>query len=51
MPVGEPRCGRDINIQMALKDMIWEAVNCIHLAEDRDKRQVVVNMVMKHFAV
>jgi hypothetical protein len=35
------------NIQTDLKEMGWEGVNWINLAEKRDKRKAVVNTAMK----
>jgi hypothetical protein len=48
-PEGKRSLGRcryrwDDNIRMDLTG--WEVVNWIHLAEDRDEGQVLVNMVM-----
>jgi hypothetical protein len=34
------------NIRMGLKEMEWESVNWMHLAQDRDQWWDVVNMVM-----
>jgi hypothetical protein len=31
---------------MDLKEMAWESVDCIHLAQDRDQWQALVTMVM-----
>jgi hypothetical protein len=31
---------------MILKETGWKIVGCIHLAQDRDQWQVLVNMVM-----
>jgi hypothetical protein len=31
---------------MFLKEVGWDEVDCIHLAQDRDKRLAVVNTVM-----
>jgi hypothetical protein len=31
---------------MDLKEIVWEVVNWIHLAQDRDQWQAVVNTVM-----
>jgi hypothetical protein len=36
----------DDNIRMGLRDIGWEVVDWIHLAQDRNKRQAVVNTVM-----
>jgi hypothetical protein len=43
-----PRCRREDNIRMDLiKEIGWEDVDWIRLAEDRDQWWVVVNTVMK----
>jgi len=34
------------NIKMDLRDIGWENVNCVHLAQDRDQWRAVVNTVM-----
>jgi hypothetical protein len=34
------------NIEMNLKETGWEDMDWIHLAQDRNKWQAVVNMVM-----
>jgi len=35
------------NIKMDFRDIVWEAMEWIHLAEDRDRWQAVVNTVVK----
>ena len=35
--------GRNDNIKMDIINVKWEAVNCIHLAQDRDKREDLAN--------
>jgi hypothetical protein len=34
------------NIKMDLKETGWEGVDCIHVAQDRDRWRALVNMVM-----
>jgi len=36
-PVGRPRRRCEDNITMDLREIGWEGVDCIHLAEDRDQ--------------
>jgi hypothetical protein len=45
--IGRPRCGWEDNIKMDFKETIWGGMDCIHLAQDRDQRRVLVNTVMK----
>jgi hypothetical protein len=33
---------------MDIREAGWEDVDCIHLAQDRDQWQALVNMVMNH---
>jgi hypothetical protein len=35
------------NIKMSITEMKWESVDWIHLAQDTDKWQVLVNMTMR----
>jgi len=44
-PHGRPRCMWE-DIRMYLKDIVWEGVDCIHLAQDRDEWWTCVNIVM-----
>jgi hypothetical protein len=39
------------NIEMDIKESIWEGVDWAHLAQDRDKWRAVVNTVLKYLAV
>jgi hypothetical protein len=41
-----PRCGWEDNIKMDLKETGWEGVDCIDLAQDRDKCWDLVKLVM-----
>jgi hypothetical protein len=36
-PLARPRCRWEDNIQMDCKDVGWEGVDWIYLAQDRDK--------------
>jgi hypothetical protein len=46
-PLGRPRRSWEDNITMDLRETGWEIVDWIHLAQDRDQWQAVVNTVMK----
>jgi hypothetical protein len=46
-PLGTPRCTRQNNIKMDLKEIPWEGVDWIHLAQERDQWRALVNTVMK----
>jgi len=45
-PLGRPRRRWEDNIRMDLREIGWEVVYWIHLAQDRDQGRVVVNTVM-----
>jgi hypothetical protein len=45
-PCGGPRYIWEDNIRMDLREIGWEGVDWIHLAQDRDQWQALVNMVM-----
>jgi hypothetical protein len=45
-PLGRYRCRWEDNIRIDLREIGWEGVNWIHLAQDRDQWQALVNMVM-----
>jgi hypothetical protein len=45
-PLGRPRLRWEVNIEMELKETGYEDVDWIHLGEDRDQWQALVNMVM-----
>jgi hypothetical protein len=34
------------NIKMALKEIGWSGMECIHLAQERDQWRALVNMVI-----
>jgi len=36
-PLGRPRCRWEDNIRMDLRNIGWEGVDWIHLAQDRDQ--------------
>jgi hypothetical protein len=44
--LGRPRHRWEVNIRMDIKEIVWEVVDWIHLAKDRDQWQSLVNMVM-----
>jgi hypothetical protein len=41
-----PRHAWEDNIKIDLKEIWWEDVDWIHLAQDKDERRVLVNTVM-----
>jgi hypothetical protein len=45
-PLGRPRRRSEDNIRMDLREIWWKFVDCLHLAQDREKWQAVVNTVM-----
>jgi hypothetical protein len=45
-PPGRPRRRWDDNTRLYLREIRWESVDCMQLAEDRDQWRVVVNMIM-----
>jgi hypothetical protein len=45
-PLGIPRHKWEENIRMDLRAVRWEVVDWIHLAQDRDQWQALMNMVM-----
>jgi hypothetical protein len=45
-PFGRSRRRCEDNIRMDLKEMGWEGVDWIHLAQDRDQWLALVNTVM-----
>jgi hypothetical protein len=46
MPLGTPVRRWEDNIKMDLREIGWEIVEWIHLAQDRDLWRAVVNTVM-----
>jgi hypothetical protein len=45
-PLGRPRCRWEDNIRMDLRGMGWGSIDCINLAQVRDKWRAFVNTVM-----
>ena len=45
-PLGRPRCRWKDNIKMDLKEVVWEGMDWIKLAQDRDSWQAHVNVLM-----
>jgi hypothetical protein len=45
-PHGRPRYGWEDNIRMNLSEIGWQRVDWIHLAQNKDWWQALVNMVM-----
>jgi len=45
-PLGRPGHRLEDNIRMNLREIGWEGVDWIHLAQDRDKWWALVNTVM-----
>jgi hypothetical protein len=45
-PLGRSRCRWEENIIMDLREIGWEGVDWMHLTQDRDQWQTLVNIVM-----
>jgi hypothetical protein len=45
-PYRRPRHGRDYNIKVDLKEIRWDVLDWIALAQDRDRWWALVNLVM-----
>jgi hypothetical protein len=45
-PLGRPRRRWVDNIKMDLREIEWDDMNCIDLAEDRDQWRALVNAVI-----
>jgi hypothetical protein len=45
-PLGRPRCRWKDNIRMDLREIEWEDVDWMHVAQDRDQWRALVNAVM-----
>jgi transposase len=45
-PLGRPRCRRVNNIKMDLREIGWDGMNWIDLAQDMDQWRALVNTVM-----
>jgi hypothetical protein len=46
-PLGRPRRRWEDGIRQELREIGWGSVDCIQLAQNRDRWRAVVNMVMK----
>jgi hypothetical protein len=46
IPLGRPRFRWEDNIRMDIKEMVWEVVNWINLAQNGEKWWALVNTVM-----
>jgi hypothetical protein len=46
-PKGKILCRGEHDIRIDLREVGWEGVEWIHLAQDRDKWQALVNTIMK----
>jgi len=46
IPLGRPRRRWEDNIRMDLREIRWEVVEWIHLAQDRDQWRALVNTLM-----
>jgi hypothetical protein len=46
IPLGRPRRRWVDNIKMNLRDIGWDVVDWIHMAQDRDQWRVLVNTVL-----
>jgi hypothetical protein len=47
-PLATPRNICEDNIRMNLREVGWEGVDWMHLAQDRDQWRVLVNTVMNY---
>jgi hypothetical protein len=45
-PLGRPRSRWEDNIKMDLREIGWDGVDWIEMAQDRDQRKALVNTVM-----
>jgi hypothetical protein len=45
-PIGRPMLRWEYNIRMDLKEIRWESVDLIHVTQDWDRWQALVNTVM-----
>jgi hypothetical protein len=45
-PFGRPRRRWEANIRMDLREIVWKGVDWMHLDQDRDQWQDLVNTVM-----
>ena len=47
-PLGRPRRRWEDNSKMDLQEMGWGCMGWITMAQDRDRRRVLVNVAMNH---
>jgi hypothetical protein len=47
-PLGRPRRRRVDNIKMDLREIEWDGVDWIYMAQNRDQWRAVVNTVLNH---
>jgi hypothetical protein len=45
-PLGRPRCRWEDNIRMDLREIRWEGVDWMRLAQDKDQWQALMNIIM-----
>jgi hypothetical protein len=45
-PLGRNICRWEVNIEMDLREILWSGMYLIHIAQDREQRLVLANMVM-----
>jgi hypothetical protein len=45
-PLRRPKSRREDNIRIDLREIWWESMEWIHLAQNRDQRHALVNTVM-----
>jgi hypothetical protein len=45
-PLGRCKCRLEDNIKMDLRETGWESTDWVHLVQDKDQWQALVNMVM-----
>jgi hypothetical protein len=45
-PLGRPRCRWAVNIKIDLREIGWNGVEWVDLAQDRDQWRALVNTVM-----
>jgi hypothetical protein len=45
-PLGRPRCRQEDNIKMDLREIGWDGMHWIDIAQDRDQWRALVNMAM-----